>query len=197
MVFTATLLAVNIQWKQYQRLMKVQELTQARLKELLDYNQDTGVFTWKVNRGPMKDGDIAGSVSKFTGYIKIMISGTNYFAHRMAILYVSGFWPKDESDHINGNRADNRINNLRLVSRSVNSRNLAKRIDNTSGCTGVHLDSISSKWRAEIVFNHKRIYLGLFTDKNDAIKARKDANIKYGFHPNHGREKIISYDKNL
>jgi len=90
-------------------------------------------------------------------------------------------------DHINGDRCDNRLLNLRVVSPQVNAMNRSNRSDNTSGCLGVCWHPSTQKWRARIKVMGKQKSLGLFAEKIDAICARKDAEKKYGFHRNHGR----------
>ena len=99
-------------------------LTQARLKELLHYDPETGAFTWRVDRtNGRRAGDLAGSTRE--GHITIGVEGTQYYAHRLAVLYMTGKWPKAgmHVDHINRQKADNRWCNLRVVSHSKNMRN--------------------------------------------------------------------------
>ena len=91
-----------------------------------------------------------------------------------------------EIDHIDGVRHNNEVENLRLVSSSENSKNTSKRADNTSGSVGVYLTR-AKKWAAQIGVSKNVIPLGTFADKDDAIAARKAAEVKYGFHQNHGR----------
>ena len=105
-------------------------------------------------------------------------------AHRLAWLYVYGCWP-DEIDHINQIRDDNRIANLRSVDRTTNCQN-ASRQKSESGVTGL-VKRYTGKWEARIQVNKKYIYLGIFSTKSEAIAARKAANVKYGFHENHGK----------
>ncbi len=110
----------------------------------------------------------------------------SYKAHRLAWLYEYGEFPKYHIDHINHNRIDNRIANLREVSRIDNQRNQKKSATNKSGFTGVHWHKQAKKWLASITVNCKTIYLGLYEDKNEAICARLHANRLYKFHANHG-----------
>lgn len=138
------------------------QLTQSRLKELLHYNPDTGLFTWKVSLSKrVKVGDIAGTV-KNPGYLRIRIDGKPYYAHRLAWLYVYGAWPKDQIDHINGERTDNRICNLREATNAENQQNRKKQINNVSGYPGVYWNKSGQKWQARIKINSKTKYLGLF-----------------------------------
>lgn len=120
------------------------------------------------------------------GYKFGAIFGKNYRAHRVIWAMTFGAWPDGQIDHINGNRSDNRIENLRVVSNAENQRNSKIRSTNTSGAAGVSWNKRCAKWQARITVNHKRIHLGYFGNKDDAIAARKSAEIKYGFHPNHG-----------
>ena len=122
-------------------------LTAERLREVFDYDPDTGMFRRKVIEGPgckqMLVGWTLGTNSggvRNRGYKKINVDGTQYRAHRLAWLYVYGSWPKQEIDHINGSRADNRIANLRDVSTSVNQQNRRRpQSNNRSGVLGVSM----------------------------------------------------------
>jgi len=159
------------------------ELTQERLKKLLHYEPDTGVFTWIGSTRAGINGKEAGCVKD--GYIAIGISGRVFYAHRLVWMYVHAEWP-DQIDHINHDRSDNRIENLRSVSHLENGMNQSKPSDNTSGCVGVTWNGNRCKWAAQMKANGKNIWLGLHDNKNDAIAARKDAEKIHGFHENHG-----------
>lgn len=167
------------------------KLTQCQLKQLLHYDPDTGVFTWVVDLGPGRPnaGDVAGreQVKKSSKkYRDICIRGKRYYAHRLAYLYMTGENPANEIDHINGNGVDNRWCNLRSVTTLENSQNTRQRPDNTSGVTGVHRNKLTGKWEVFINSNRTRHYLGLFSDFFEAVCARKSAEVKHGFHVNHG-----------
>lgn len=162
------------------------KITSQELKELLHYDELTGVFTWKVRRKGVKFGAIAGNVT-VNGYRQMKVMLRNYQAHRLVWLYMTGKFPDDQIDHINGVTDDNRFINLREVSNQENSRNLSIPKRNTSGVIGVQWSKKSEKWRAGIMVNQKAIHLGLFEDKEDAIRARKIAEKKYNFHENHGK----------
>lgn len=161
-------------------------INQEHLKETLHYDPETGIFIHRLSKGKAKKGKSAGHKSNL-GYIVIMIDGTNYRAHRLVWFYIHGVWPKDGVDHINHIKDDNRLVNLREATQQENTRNSAMRKDNTSGVTGVYWYKRGQKWRSSIRVNERSIHLGCYDDKDDAIKARIAANIKYGFHPNHGR----------
>jgi len=165
------------------------DFTQKQLKSLLHYDHNTGDFIWKINsRNKRNKGKIAGCVRKgLNAYRLIKINRKIYFAHRLVWLYVTGNWPENEIDHINGNKSDNRFNNLRDVKPLENQRNRKRPIDNTSGCIGVNWHKTNKAWQAKITVQGKTLFLGLYHDINDAIKSRKEAEAKYGFHINHGR----------
>ena len=168
------------------------ELTQEYLKSILNYNKDTGIFTWKETRnGFVKAGDVAGSVSKQYGYIiiGIAVNGTNrvFKAHRLAWLYGHGLFPSDQLDHTNHDRSDNRIINLEEANNASNQRNTSIRTDNKSGINGVRWNKVHKKWYADIRINGRYIYLGLKESKKEAICARLHANRLYKFHANHGK----------
>ena len=157
------------------------KMAQDRLKEVLEYDHKTGIFTWRINRtGTAKKGTVAGaSCSK--GYRNIAIDGLRHWAHRLAWLYVYGYIPENDIDHIDRNPSNNKINNLREVSVSCNMRNSRTYITNKSGVRGVNINKLNNKWRALIRANKKQIYLGDFIHFKDAVKARYNAEIKYKY----------------
>lgn len=145
-----------------------------RLKELLRYTPDSGVFTWKVSHPRAKKGAEAGAVDHY-GYIVIRLDGVLYKAHRLAWLYVHGEWPCKNLDHINRNKSDNRIANLRIASQSVNMHNVGARVNSKSGVSGVVWRADRQYWTARIKIGYKNFYLGSYARKSDAIGARKEA----------------------
>ena len=155
--------------------------TQSRLKELLHYDQETGVFTWLVNRRNRQvAGHVAGCLSKASGYISIGVDLKMYQAHRLAWLYVNGVWPKNEIDHIDGIKSNNKISNLRKATRSLNVQNQKKaHANSSSGFLGAH--KYGSKWRAKIGLNGKKIFLGYFATPQEAHSAYITA--KRRLHP--------------
>jgi hypothetical protein len=146
-------------------------LTQERLKEVLCYNPMTGVFTRAKAVKQTKIGDIAGSRNT-KGYLHIMIDNKFYTAHRMAFLYMLGYFPESDVDHKNGVRDDNRWCNLRSVSRSCNMQNCKIRSSNWSGFNGVTWSARDKKWRSQITISDRHIYLGSHDDKISAALHR-------------------------
>lgn len=162
-------------------------ITAEQAKTALDYNPETGLFTWKIRAAKhINIGAIAGGHDSH-GYLRISIQGTRRQAHRIAWLLMTGCWPADQIDHINGIRDDNRWRNLRCVTHHENQRNMAKYSSNTSGVTGVCWHKQRGKWKSEIKGDMRKIYLGLYITLFDAAAARKSAELLYGYHENHGR----------
>jgi len=154
--------------------------SQAQLREVFNYEESTGVFTYRVRTGNrVKVGMVAGTNKG--GYIRIYFRGVGYRAHRLAWVYVFGQAPSDCVDHINGITSDNRIANLRLVSVAENNQNRAHTPPKSSGLRGVNFDPDGSKWRARIYVNRKPINLGRFDKKKDAAAAYAEAKRK--LHP--------------
>lgn len=149
-------------------------ITQERLKSLLTYDPDTGNFCWR------KTNKIAGTLHA-NGYRRVQIDGKTYLAHRLAWAYAHGAFPACNVDHINHNRSDNRIENLRLVTQSENQHNRKRTTQSSSGFLGVSWFAPKKKWRAYIKANGKRHHLGWFSDVNLAVQARKAAELLY--HP--------------
>ena len=181
------------------------------LKELLDYDTDTGLLFWKERSAKwFSDGYMSaqGRANNWNsknankealghihslGYKQGRLANKTVKAHRVAWKLYHGEEPHCEIDHINGIRHDNRMCNLRLAEGFQNRMNICRYKNNSSGVTGVHWLEPNKKWRAVIRANNVIKHIGLFADLEDAIKARKDAEIKLGFHENHGREGIINY----
>lgn len=160
-------------------------INQSELKEIIEYNPDTGVFTWKISKQGIKKKQAGSGDGK--GYIDIKINQKKYKAHRLAWLYMTGELPGKQIDHINHNRSDNRWGNLRLASHSENMRNQTIPKNNNSGVIGVFFHKRDKKWIASINHKNRKINLGSFAKKHQAIAARKQAEIKHGYHENHGR----------
>lgn len=183
-------------------------LTPEELRQLLEYNPSTGELVWKerdaeqfTDDGAMQsaarsawwNARYAGKpalncIDPSNGYRTGKVKGHYVKAHRVAWAIYHGQWPDDAIDHINGDRADNRISNLRDVTQAENMRNQTRPITNTSGHIGVSFDRQSGKWAAYICPGKSRKkFLGKFSRKEDAIQARAAAESNLGFHPNHGR----------
>jgi len=149
------------------------ELTAERARALLTYNAATGLLTRRVSLSrSVKIGEVAGYAPPTKRYLYLFVDGHRYFAHRIVWLMCTGRWPTGQIDHINGDRTDNRLDNLREVSNQVNGQN--KRIPkrgNTSGLLGVSWMTQAGKWRAQIKTEAGMLYLGLFTDKFVAHEA--------------------------
>jgi hypothetical protein len=169
-------------------------LTQNDLKDLLHYDPDTGVFTWLVSRGTVRAGAEAGALhTKRNGkkYRQIMLFGKNYKAHRLAWFYVHAEFPSGEIDHIDGNGLNNKLDNLRAVTRTENCKNLRIPKHNTSGYPGVSWHKRRQKWRADININGKQKHLGLFENIDDAAEAYQAAAKAAGYHENHGKSRPL------
>lgn len=150
--------------------MKI-DLTQERLKELLRYDPDTGHFTWLVNiRGPAYVGRQAGATLN-TGYISIKVDKTYYTGHRLACLYMTGAWPKEQVDHINGVRSDNRWSNLREATRSQNQLNQKLRTTSKTGVKGVYWSSHKRRFVAQFTTLGVRTLVGQFKTVEEAAAA--------------------------
>jgi hypothetical protein len=155
------------------------ELTQAYLKSILNYCPETGVFTRLVRTANcICVGDIAGSING-EGYLHIMIAGKRYKAHRLAWLYMTGDWPKDQIDHIDGEKANNRFPNLREATHGQNQSNTPVQQNNTSGYKGVSRVKGKRPWMARIMVAGKSIYLGIFETKELAHAAYREAADKH------------------
>lgn len=155
----------------YEGVKVVSELTQSRLQSLLHYDPCTGVFTWLVQKSSRrKVGDEAGGICG-NGYRQIGLDGKLYLTHRLAWLWMIGEWPKDQIDHINGVRDDNRWSNLREATNAENCQNLKINSNNKSGYMGVSWHAKKGKWKAQISSTGCNKYLGQFTSPEDAHAA--------------------------
>jgi hypothetical protein len=176
---------------------------QALLRQLLDYEPETGLLRWKARPPEMftegrwgRENEAnrfntmhAGNVA-FTkihgGYYRGRLLGVDYFAHRLVWKWWHGTDP-DQVDHENHNPLDNRISNLRDVDNVGNSQNTKLLASNTSGCSGVVWHARDKRWQASIRHRGKKHHLGLFKRLEDAVRARREAEVRLGFHPNHGK----------
>jgi hypothetical protein len=155
-------------------------LTAERLRAVLRYEPETGVFTWRHARRGVVAGSIAGCLSKESGYVLICIDGCLYRAHRLAWLYVKRQWPPRLLDHRDRDRANNRWTNIRMADDKQNSENTSLRSDNESGIRGVAWNR--GRWRARIFSGGREIHLGRFDDLLSAAGARLAAERKHFTH---------------
>lgn len=180
--------------------MSNREITPQYLREAVDYDQYTGQMYWRIRplhhfknqRGmtqtnAARAGKPAFDCPHTQGYLHGRINNKLMFAHRVAWAIFYGKHPDGEIDHLNHDRKDNRIENLRLVDRLSNGKNLSMPISNKSGIIGVHWANIAQRWCAQIRVDNKIKHLGYFKNMEEAANARRMAEIKYGFHENHGK----------
>jgi hypothetical protein len=146
-------------------------LTQARLKEVLDYDPASGVFLWRVKIRSIRPGRVAGAIAKGFGYRVITVDQTRHYAHRLAWLYVHGEWPNGDLDHENLDRADNRIANLREASVAQNRANARPSRNNKSGLKGAYFVKARGKWCGSIFVDGKTKNLGYFATAEEAHAA--------------------------
>jgi len=167
---------------------RYKDITVDEVREAFDYDEETGDLIWKIKpSNRVSIGGVAGSYDKY-GYRRLGYKSKNYFIHRLVWAYVHGKFPPNDIDHIDGNPANNKIGNLRAVSHEENLKNSKLNKNNTSGVAGVYWDKKTSKWMAHIGISGKKVHLGCFDDFFEACCARKSAESKYGYYPNHGRQ---------
>lgn len=146
-------------------MIKVSKLpSQSKLREDFTYNAGTGDFTRYDGRW--------GTIDK-QGYVYITYEEKSYFVHRLIWKWWYGYDP-EEIDHINMNKQDNRIDNLRNVDRTTNQRNRAKRKDNKSGFNGVNWHETAGKWTAQLMIESKKICIGMYNTPQEAKEARDE-----------------------
>ena len=173
--------------------MTAQILTQDYLKSILWYDPETGFLFWMAKTSSKSSvciGDRAGSIDH-NGYVVIGINGNLYKAHRIIWMMCYGYLPPNQIDHQDHNPSNNRLENIRAVTRQENQRNAQLRTDNKSGIIGVYWHKQNLKWQAQIKIDGKTRYLGIFDHLFLAACARKSAEIKYGFHLNHGQRSPV------
>lgn len=191
---------------QHERGVEMAELSFAEVDALLKYDPETGKLFWKVRTPEMfKDGKQSASHlcarwnSRYAGkealaadnghgYLCGSVQGRVYRTHRVIWLIVTGEWPADQIDHINGQKKDNRFANLREADTTENHKNMPLCSRNRSGVVGVHWDEKRQKWQVQIKVDGRHTHLGRFDHLADAVDARKLAEKRYGYHPNHGRK---------
>lgn len=142
-------------------------MNQVFLHRVLDYDLETGIFTWLVSSGSAKPGKIAGCYSD-DGYIRIRIGGTLYLAQRLAWLYVTGNWPDNQIDHEDGIKGNNSWDNLRDATNSQNQMNRTNAINNQSGYKGVHFCNTREMWIARLQRDNVVYHLGEYETADEA-----------------------------
>jgi hypothetical protein len=148
-------------------------ITHDELTQMLHYDPETGIFTWRISRGSVKAGRVAGT-SHNRGYRQIIINKRLYLVHRLAWFYVHGEWPPNDVDHINHVRADNRISNLRLATHSQNQANMHTRRRGV-GLKGVSWDKERRMWLAQLFAMGKRRLAARFKTEEEAHTAYMEA----------------------
>jgi hypothetical protein len=151
--------------------MSVLPITAERLRELVHYDPETGLF----RRGEK----VVGWRTNKEGHLRIQIDGRGYLLHRLAFLYMNGVWPEGEVDHINGDPSDNRWANLRPATRAQNMKNRRLSSSNSTGIKGVSRMPDCDRWRADICVDRVNIYLGIFKTPEAAQAAYAEAARKY------------------
>ena len=180
-------------------------LSPERLAQLLLYEPETGKLYWqpRVQNDFLGHSDVlcrqfntrragkeAFAASHPEGYLQGEALGRRALAHRVVWALCNRVWPEGEIDHINGDRSDNRIANLRCVTHGENQRNRRQAKNNTSGRTGVQWSKQAGRWQAAITLAGRQRVIGQFRNKQDAVMARERAERELGFHPNHGLPRL-------
>jgi len=160
------------------------------IRSRLSYDPASGVLIHKVAKnsrgGVVKAGDPIHCNCLTRGYMRTIVQKRGYYVHRLAWFLHHGVWTDREVDHIDHDRTNNRISNLRLVEQADNKRNASMNSRNTSGFNGVSWNKIRKKWRASFKSKGKSTTIGHFDKLEDAVAARQAANECVGFHENHG-----------
>ena len=183
---------------------------QSELRSLLNYDAETGVLTWRPRTADMfvaKTNTAEASARTWNtryagkpaftsrtshGYLHGSLFGRFFSAHRVIWALVHGEWPASEIDHINGDRADNRLANLRAVTPAENRKNQTRSRKNTSGVIGVHWCNTWNRWIAKVMVGRKSKTIGNYATIEEAIAARAEANASLGFSPGHGKEGLVA-----
>lgn len=161
-------------------------INHASLLETIFYDPGSGSFTRLKRQANMLPGSIAGSPDG-KGYLRVQVFGKRCKAHHLAWFYMTGSWPSDQIDHINGDGMDNRWSNLRLADIRVNAKNRPKHAKTRTLIPGVKWRPDRGAWSVRIYQDGREIGLGTFKDLLEALCVRKSAEIRLGFHENHGR----------
>lgn len=161
--------------------------TQECLRELFNYDQSTGLLTWREPRW-LKKKEAFTRPDRTNGYLPICIGKFRTYVHRVAWVIAHGRIPKGMLiDHIDHDRTNNRLSNLRLVTRTNSNRNLTRRSTNKSGFNGVYWYARKRRWIASIGHEGRTVHLGSFLELHQALAIRAEAEQRLGYHPNHGQ----------
>jgi hypothetical protein len=169
--------------------MALLPLTVDEARRVFDYDADSGILSRRVSTGSRSRLGPTGCPVP-TGYLMVRLHRKAHYVHRLAWLLTYGEWPVGEIDHINGDRSDNRLCNLRDLGRAENGQNIGVPANNTSGATGVYFSARAQRWVAEIKVNQKKRHIGTFVLLADAVAARQAA--RAAVHPYGAREQCRS-----
>jgi hypothetical protein len=168
-------------------------MTQDELKSFANYDPLTGVMTRtkKTSQNSKAVGSEIGRLvfhkNKNLSYKAMSYKNKTYYLHRVVWLYMTGNWPDNHIDHIDGDGTNNSWANLRTATNTINMRNCKIKKNNKSGCSGVYWNKNLGKWHASIGSGSRHVHLGFFDILEQAIMARRKAEREHGYHPNHGR----------
>ena len=166
------------------------ELRYEEVAKMFTYDRETGVLYWRIkDRNTIRRNYVAGTSKGATGgYRQVCIKGKYYRVHRIIMMLCFGHIPENaEIDHINHVRDDNRLVNLRFVTRGENLKNQSVSSKSTTGATGVYFSKSRNKFIAQIKVDRQARYLGCYNTLEEATAARAEANLKFNFHANHGK----------
>lgn len=146
---------------------KLRETNYEYFAQLVDYDPGTGSFTWKRRLGSRRSGKPAGTLAPH-GYWVLTLDGIRYYGHRVAWLLHTGTWPVKDIDHIDGDKSNNQLSNLRLASSAQNSQNVSRHKDSTSPYKNVYWDARVNKWHVKIMKERKWYHFGSYYDIEEA-----------------------------
>lgn len=169
--------------------------TAGLVKQTFRYDPETGLLYRQKPVQGSKFGSPVGSAVKNCRsgktYVRVRMSYGHYLAHRLIWVLTYGVWPQSEIDHKDGDGTNNRLTNLRLVDHPTNQKNMKRPAHNTSGHVGVTWIKRDQRWAARIYKGKSIICCGTYVDFDDAVAARKRAEVEHGFHENHGSDRPL------